>query len=304
MKRYIYFILLVVLIVYSSCESPTEDEVKYLIGVSQVNLTESWRIKTNDEIRYAAARSPETRIIFTDAADNSVKQCSDIEKLLGYGIDLLIISPLLSESLNTVLLETSEKIPVIIIDQPVPDIPDAVFLGLDNRAIGREAALFVKDRMKGKQAGILELTGTAHSPAVQKRTMGFHEIINEEGNLTLIDSINCEWMRDRAEDILKERISSMPDLNVVFAHNDEMAYGAYLAAKKMRVDNILYIGIDGLSIPEGGLSLLRNGILNCTFIHTTLGDEAMECALKILQRECYEGKTFIFQSKKITDKGI
>ena len=77
--------------------------VTYLVGMSQANLVEPWRVTMNREIEKAAADEPDLRVIFTDAAQDSARQIEDVRMLMGYGIDLLVISPNESEALRPIL---------------------------------------------------------------------------------------------------------------------------------------------------------------------------------------------------------
>jgi ribose transport system substrate-binding protein len=88
---------------------------------------------------------------------------------------------------------------------------------------------------------------------------------------------------------------------VIYAHNDPMAEGAYLAAKAAgKQDSIKFIGIDGLPIPSGGLKAVEAGRLSATFIYPTAGKEAVDSAKKILVECQTVPKTQTLQTQLIT----
>ena len=92
---------------------------QFLIGMSQANLVEPWRVTMNLEFAEAAAEHDNLRVIYTDAAQDTDRQIADVNMLMGYGIDLLVISPNDSEALRPVLAEVYKKIPVVVLDRAV-----------------------------------------------------------------------------------------------------------------------------------------------------------------------------------------
>ena len=86
---------------FSSCsQNPRGSGMRYLVGFSQANLTEPWRIEMTQEVKAEAARYPDMKIIYTDAADSTGRQIDDVHRLMDYGIDLMIISPTDSHELT------------------------------------------------------------------------------------------------------------------------------------------------------------------------------------------------------------
>ena len=124
------------------------DKVKYLIGVSQANLIEPWRILMNEEIKDEAVNHKDLRLIFTDAVQSSNKQIKDVEELLAQGIDLLIISPNDSAALTPIVAEAYKKIPVIVLDRAVEGYDYTLYIGPDNVLIGRDAGKLVAELLQ------------------------------------------------------------------------------------------------------------------------------------------------------------
>lgn len=184
----------------NSAGSKTDDEVKYVIGMSQANLGEPWRVVMNREIMEEASKHPEIKVIFTDAAQDSQKQVKDVEKLLGYGIDLLMISPNESEPLTLIVNEAYKSIPVIVIDREIESENYTMFIGADNELIGRQAGQFIVKLLGDKGGNIVEVQGLPGSKPARDRSKGFREVIADHSKISITDTVVADWLRDKAED--------------------------------------------------------------------------------------------------------
>ncbi|NLD58866.1 MAG: substrate-binding domain-containing protein [Clostridiales bacterium] len=275
---------------------------KYLIGMSQANLIEPWRVTMNRELEHAAAEHFDLRVIFTDAAGDTERQISDVAMLMGYDIDLLIISPNDSEALRPVLSEIYREIPVIVLDRNVSGDDYTLFIGPNNDMIGYLSGLRV-GRMLGEEGGsVVEILGTEDSPPVAARSEGFARAIADFPNVTIQKQLVADWLQDRAEDRFKEYliVSDRPP-DVVFAQNDAMAYGAWIAAQKYRVYGTRFVGVDGLEGDGGGVDLVRRGILEATFYCPTGSQQAIDYALKILSGDVPGVRQLILDPVEITN---
>ena len=291
---------LVPLLLATSC-APVEPPVKFLIGVSQANLSEPWRISMTDEIQRQAGLHPEVRIIVADASDSLGKQIGDVEKFEGLGVDLLIISPLESEALTPTVTRVFQSIPVIVLNRSVANYDYTLFIGPDNARIGQEAGRFVARTLRGTGGDVLEVLGRSGSPPTLERAQGFRQEIARNPLIRLQSPVLANWLRDGAEDSVLDRLRVDGPPQVIFAHNDAMAYGAWLAAEKLGLSKkITFLGVDGLPGPRGGLELLRSGILDGTFLSPTGGQEAVEFALALLRHEGEQPKKVILGTRFLT----
>lgn len=277
--------------------------IKYLIGMSQCNLGEPWRIQMNQEIMAAAAEYPDLKMIFTDAAQNNQKQVEDVKKLMALGIDLLIISPNESEPLTPVISEVFRAgIPVIVLDRKISNEDYTLFIGADNREIGAGAGEYVNSLLGDTGGNVVEIMGLPGSRPTVERSEGFRGSLAENPNIKIVDEIVADWLRDKAEDGFKAYLNANPEqkIDVVYAHNDPMALGAYRAAAGIgRASDMVFIGIDGLVGEEGGINLVKSGVINITFIYPTGGKEAIEYAMKLFHGEKIEEKQIILPYKRI-----
>jgi ribose transport system substrate-binding protein len=117
---------------------------------------------------------------------------------------------------------------------------------------------------------------------------GFHEFTDKEAGIkNLLDQQSGDWKQDQAYNIMANALKANEKIDVVYGHNDPMAYGAYLAAKDVgREKDIKFIGIDAL--PAEGATWVKNGELTATFLYATPGAEGLRQAIKHLNGEKVE----------------
>jgi len=131
----------------------------YLVGVSQCNLGEPWRVQMNADIEHAAAAHPNLKLVLKDAQNDSLRQRAQLEELAAQKVDLLIISPKEAAPLTGPVREVFERgIPVIVLDRAVEGDAFSTFIGADNQRIGREAGRLAVQLLGGK-GSIVELEG-------------------------------------------------------------------------------------------------------------------------------------------------
>ena len=268
------------------------------------NLTEPWRINMRDEIMAEAGRHGDLRVVFTDAADSNNRQIQDVHNLLGSGIDLLIISPNESEALSPVIAEAYRRVPVILLDRSVIGFDYTLFIGPDNRLIGKQAGQYVRELLGPEGGKIVEILGRSGSPPVLDRSVGFREALAQQDGIQIVDTLVGDWLRDKAEDELTAWLRESGRVDVVFAHNDAMADGARRAAAKLGIGGIRVVGIDGLPGPGGGIEMVERGVLSATFTCPTGGKEAVIYALDILRHEEGIPKKVILRTSLVTRKSI
>ena len=258
------------------------DGVSRLIGVSHANLTEPWRVAMNKDILDAAAGRPGLRVAVTDAADSAAKQIGDISRLLRLGVDLLIVSPVDEKALTPAVSAAHDKVPVILLDRTVAGYGYTLYIGPDNYFIGRSVGAYVAGLLGSKGGRIVEIQGRAGSPPSMERDEGLRaELVGKPG-IAIVDSFGADWLRDRAEDRFADRVANLGRVDIVVAQNDTMAYGAWRAAQARGLGSIRFIGVDGFGGKDGGLDLVRRGVLAATFVSATGGRAAVEYAMDIL----------------------
>lgn len=142
------------------------------------------------------------------------------------GIDILIVSPNEAEQLTPVVEEVYNRgIPVIVIDRKINSEKYTAFIGPNNLTIGREAGYFAYELLKGK-GKVLEITGLKGSTPAIERSKGFREIVKNYPDITIKKIIEGDWLEDKTLNITDSLLRSFRDFDLIFAHNDFMAYAA------------------------------------------------------------------------------
>ena len=255
---------------------------QYVIGMSQCNLGEPWRVQMNKDIKDAAAKHPELKVIFKDAQNDTLRQRSAVEEFINSKVDLLIISPKEAQPLTEPVARAIDAgIPVIVLDRAVLGDKFTCFIGADNVKIGKAAGQWITKRLGGK-GKVVELEGLMTSIPGQDRHNGFREGIAGSG-IDVIFQADMKWLEPDARKEMESALSRFDHIDLVYAHNDPGAHGAYLAAKAAGRDNIIFVGVDAL--PQEGVAYVQQGILDATFRYPTGGAEAIDTALKILKGE-------------------
>lgn len=284
--------------------NPRDTSIEYVIGVSLANLSEQWRLVLKNELEAEAAKHESVRLVILDAAGDRQKQEADVERLMGFGIDLLIISPGDAEAMTPIISAVYEKIPVIVLDRVVEGFDYSLFIGPDNGLIGRQAGEVVLDLLSEsgqKNGSVLEIK--TNSFANESRSEDFSRVISEAGVENHPIYLR-EATRDCAEDFLLAQPKLLSGIDVIFAHNDYMAYGAHLALERLGITGIKIVGLDGFSGENGGLHMVENEIIDATVTCPTGGSEAVRYAIDIINQVSGIPKQIILRSHKIRSDNV
>lgn len=275
-------------------------QAAFLVGFSQCNLGEPWRVAMNADIAARAKDFPELEIVYADAQQDNAKQVADVENFLRQRVDLLMISPNEAKPLTPIVRKVFEQgIPVIVIDRAIEGDTYTVFIGADNRLIGQEAGRHIVELVGGK-GRMVEIKGLPGSPPARDRSEGMREVVAKYPDIQIIHDPVANWLREEAMTQMEIALAAHERIDLVYAHNDPMAVGAWLAAKaKGREKEMKFIGIDALPGLDGGRQAVADGKLDATFVYPTGGRQAVETAAKILKGESMP-KTIVLPTEKIT----
>ncbi|HET9522959.1 MAG TPA: substrate-binding domain-containing protein, partial [Terrimicrobiaceae bacterium] len=270
---------------------------KLRFGFSQVTIVEPWRVQFNKDMKKEAEKHPDLELIITDGQDKTEKQVADIENLIRQGVDVLLISPKESAGLTGVTLKAIEAgIPTIILDRNVDTDKYTQFIGGDNVEIGRAAGEYTVKLLGGPgkaKGNVIELWGGMGTQPAHDRSTGFHAFTDKEpGIKSLLQPIDTDWKQSKGYEVMSTALKSFDKIDVVYGHNDPVAYGAYLAAKDAgREKEIKFLGIDAL--PSEGVTWVHKGQLTATFLYPTPGAEGVRQGLKIVKGEKVEKKIIL-----------
>lgn len=273
--------------------TPARAAGKSKVGFSQCTTLEPWRVQFNKDIQAEAKKHPDIDLIITDGQDKTEKQVADCDNLIVQQVNVLLISPKESAGLTGVVEKAiNAKIPVIVLDRNVDTKRITQFIGGDNVAIGKAAGEHAVKLLggPGKAAGnVVEIWGGMGTQPAHDRHDGFHAFTDKEPGIKyLLNNQSGDWKQDKAYDIMTTALRNNEKIDMVYGHNDPMAYGAYLAAKDAgREKDIKFIiGIDGL--PDEGVTWVSKGQLTATFLYATPGAEGLRQAAKLLKGEKLE----------------
>lgn len=282
--------------------SAAEKKDKYVIGMSQCNLGEPWRVAMNDQIAMAAEKHPEFEVIFADAAQDNSKQIADIENFVQMGVDLIITSPNEATPLtNAVSAAYDAGIPVILLDRKIDGDKYTQFIGADNVDMGRIAGEYVADTLLPDGGKVCEIKGLEGTSGGIDRDNGFREGIKKNDKIEIVSVNNADWLREKAITVAEEMLQTNDEIDLFLALNDPMAEGAYIAAKNAgREKDILFVGFDGLPTPDGGIRSVMDGRLSMTQVYPTGGTEAIESAYQLLVEGKELDKTLTLTSEIVT----
>ncbi len=255
----------------------------YTIGMSQCNLGEPWRVQMNADVKAAAEKHPEIKMVFKDAQNDTLKQRSHVEEFVSAKVDLIIISPKEAAPLTEPVANAmAAGIPIIVLDRALLGDKFTCFIGADNKKIGKAAGEWIKQKLGGK-GKVVELKGLMTSIPGQDRNNGFRAGL-AGSEIEVVFEADMKWLEPDARKEMESALSRFPKIDLVYAHNDPGAHGAYLAAKAAgREKEMQFVGIDAL--PQEGMAYVQQGILSATFQYPTGGAEAIETTLKILKGE-------------------
>ena len=269
-------------------------EKKYRIGFAQCTGTENWKKAMREGMQRELSFHPGTELIYRSANDNSDLQVKQIKELIGLNIDILLVSPNEAEPLTSVVEEAYNKgIPVVVIDRKTSSDLYTSFIGIDNFELGRTAGNYIAQLYKGP-ARIVEVIGLRGSTPSRDRQRGFEEGIQLNPLLKIKARLYGNWLEDKSsEEFLKLKDQLAPD-DIVFAQNDPMALGAYRVYKQLGIEKTAhFFGVDGLPGPGGGIQFVSDRILQATFLTPTGGEEAIQTAFKILNKQPYNKENIL-----------
>ena len=287
MKHLLLYILLAGCLL-ASCRP---ERPRYVIGVSQCSDDE-WRHQQNTEIMREAGFYRDLQVVIRTAKDNNERQIRDIRRFLNEGVDLLVVSPNEAEPITPVVEEAYERgIPVIVVDRKILSDKYTAYIGADNDGIGYAIGNYIANSLHGRGT-VVEITGLSGSTPAMERHEGFTRAIRAYPDIQLLAVADGAWLRDQAEAKMDSLLDVYPHFDVLYAHNDRMADGAYeAAARRGREQGIRFFGTDALSGESYGLESVLRGKLDATFIYPTGGDEVVHTAMAILTGKPFERET-------------
>ncbi len=292
-----YFVsLLLCMLLLVGCTTKSK---KFVIGVSQCS-DDIWRDKLNDELRTAGYLNDSIEVRLASSNDDSQKQIHQINQFIDEGVDLLLVSPNEQNTISPALDRAFDKgIPVVLYDRKTNSNKYTAYFGCDNYKIGHAMGTFIAQRLKGK-GRVVEIQGLEGSSPAEERHRGFVDAIKDYPTVQLVASEAGDWKEESAQKAMKRILAKTKDFDYVFAHNDRMAWGAYVAARQEGVPNSYkYTGVDAMSTEGGGLELVRDGVFEASYLYPTQGDEVINLVMRILTHKPFNREN-LFSTSIVT----
>ncbi|SDM29854.1 ABC transporter substrate-binding protein [Nonomuraea jiangxiensis] len=261
------------------------------MGFSQVGAESGWRTANTKSVQDSAKNAGIT-LKFSDAQQKQENQIKAIRSYIQQKVDIIAFSPVVESGWDTVLKEAKDaKIPVILTDRAV-DSPDKslykTFLGSDFVEEGKKAGQWLVEEYKDATdpVNIVELQGTTGSAPANDRKAGFQEVIGADPKFKIIASQTGDFTRAKGKEVMEAFLKSNPDIDVLYAHNDDMGLGAIEAiegAGKVPGKDIKIITVDAV---KDGMQALADGKINYIVeCSPLLGPQLMDLAKKVLNNE-------------------
>ena len=311
LNRAIAAILCAQLVVLAACRSSKtgggHGEKQYFVAFSQCNNAEPYRAAQNTLMTKLWAKYPDVKFVIADAGQDDNKQIAQIDTFIRQAPDLLIVAPNERAPLTAVMGRAVQAgIPVVCLERDILQPNYTTFVGADNREIGRKAGEFIVDFLTRKyghaQGNIVQIKGLLGVEPEILRNDGAHEVLAGHPEIKIVHEAVADWIQAKAKDRMTEALRSNSKIDVVYAHNDPMAIGAYLAAKELgREKEMIFVGVDGLGGPNGGIKKVIDGILAATFVYPLCVDKAVEVGNQMLRdRQFKPEKTYVLPSVMVT----
>ena len=269
---------------------------KYVIGVSQCS-EDIWRDKLNDELKMGEYLNDSIIVKLASSNDDNVLQNKQVNQFVDEGVDLLIISPNQMSAISKAVERAYDKgIPVILYDRMSNTDKYTAFIGCDNYKIGNSMGKYIAQQLQGK-GRVVEIRGLEGSSPALERHRGFMDALKSYPDVQVVASAGGDWKEESGIRAMKKILKKTQDFDFVFAHNDRLAWGAYVAAQQMGVKrNYKYTGVDGMATEGGGLELVRDGVFDASYLYPTKGDEVIALAMRILNHQPYKKDNYLSTS--------
>ena len=299
-------VLSLALIVLAGC---AREKPRYVIGVSQCS-EDIWREKQNAELRMGAYLQDNVELRFAAAYDSDERQVQQIDSLVATGIDLLIVAPNQIQTISPAIDRAFDKgIPVIVFERKTNSQKYTAFISADNYEMGRVMGEYIASQLNGK-GRVMDIMGLKGSSPAIERHNGFTDALKDYPGIEIVDTLQGDWTEESAYNAMKQWLErgerNAEGIDYVFGQNDRMAMGARRAMQEVTTPLALwrgaggeasrFCGIDGLPGEDGGIRLVRDSILDASYIYPTHGDKIIERAIDILEGKPYEKETHLMSA--------
>ena len=281
MKKFLkVFGVAALLVAVSSAASAAGEKIGLVVSTQNnpffVTLKEGAVQKAN-ELGY--------ELIVLDSQNDPSKELGNVEDLLVKGVDVLLINPTDSDAVvSSVRAANRSKIPVVTLDRAANGGKVVSHVASDNVLGGEVAGNYIVEKLGGK-GKVVELEGIPGTTAARDRGEGFNKAI--AGKLEVVAKQSADFDRTKGLTVMENILQAQPEINAVFAHNDEMALGALRAIEASGRKNIVVVGFDAT---DDAVAAVKDGKLSATVAQkpAEIGAIGVEVADKIIKKEAVQ----------------
>lgn len=262
---------------------------KLKVGFAQTGAESAWRTANSASMK-AEAEKRGIDLKFSDAQGKQENQIKAVRSFITQGVDAIVLAPIVETGWDPVLREAKRaKIPVILTDRTIQTADEslyATFIGSDFYEEGRMAADWLAKHVNGK-GNIVELQGTPGSAPANERRKAFADAIKKYPGLKIIDSQSGNFERTLGKQVMEAFLKKHGKaINIVYAHNDDMALGAVQAIQEAGLKpgkDIVLVSIDAIG---EAVKAVAEGRINCTVECSPLfGPKVYDTIARILAGE-------------------
>lgn len=245
MKRFLSMVLvmLLVLVLFTGCSSGGEFDISegQTIGLVISTLDNPFFVDLQAGAQ-KAADDVGVKLVVLDSQNDPAKEMANVEDLISQGVSAIMINPTDSDAVaGAIKAANKELIPVFTLDRGASGGDVVSHIASDNVAGGKLAGEFIVEQLGGS-GKVVELEGIPGASAARDRGQGFNAAIAGTG-IEVVAKQTANFDRAEGLSVMENILQSQPDIDAVFAHNDEMALGALEAIKASGRD-IMIVGFD------------------------------------------------------------
>ncbi len=225
-------------------------------------------------------------LVVLDSNNDPAKEISNVEDLLSKNIKILLINPTDSDAVSSSIRAANRKgVPVITLDRSASNGKVLAHITSHNIQGGILAGNFIAEKINNS-GKIMELQGVPGTSAARDRGEGFYQALKNFPDIKIITSQTANFDRTQGLNVMENILQAQPEIDAVFAHNDEMALGAIKAIQASNRD-ILVVGFDGT---DDAITAVNKGLLLATVAQQAevIGAIGIETAVKFLKGETVE----------------
>lgn len=272
--------------------APTATEVvpptkEITLGLSLSTLNNPFFVTLKEGAEQKAAELG-VKLIVVDSQDDPAKEATNIEDLIQKKVDALLINPTDADAVvPSVQKANAAGIPVFTIDRAAAGGEIVSHIASDNVAGGKMAGEYLAQLLGGK-GKVVELEGIAGTSAARDRGKGFNEVMANYPDIEIVARQTANFNRAEGLSVFENILQAQPEINGVFAHNDEMILGAIQAAEAAgRAQDIIFVGFDAI---DDAVQAVKDGKLAATVAQqpAQMGILGVEMAVKYLNGETVE----------------